>query len=219
MARHILIAILPLALGCASRGYVEEQLQASEGSLRGDLESMKRTMATRLDDMERTVDANKQSSASTDDLGKARKFSEQTAATADQNAKALAALRGDVEQLRQAVNAREDLQRKVEIATQKLVDATAEFQRHRADVDHALTSMDVKVDEVRKGNSAQEKRLNDFFYLQQKNLRRQKESLQAEVELIDKLLTIMSGVDTEGAANPESQTQSQSGGPGHNGSK
>lgn len=222
MMRHALITILPFVTACASRAYVEEQVQASQGSFRGEVETLNHQLTSRLDEIAHDVETNKQIAAQVDDLAKARKVADQAAVAADQNGRAVAALGRDIELLRQTITSREEMQHKLDTALQRLVEATAEFQKHRADVDHSLTTMDVEVDGVRKMISAQDKRLTDFFYVQQKNLRRQKENLQAEVELINTLLKIMSGVEPTDEPQPDSsggEAQAQQGGPGHNGSK
>jgi chromosome segregation ATPase len=219
MSHRVTILSILLLAGCASRGYVTEEVSTAQGAMRGEVQDMRRQLISRLDELQREVEANKQVAATADELGKVRRLAEQGNAAADQNGKSLAALTRDFDSVRQIVNTREELKQKLENAVQQLADAETEFQKHRTDVDHQLTNMDLKVDEIRKTNTLLEKRLSDFFWLQQKNLRRERESLQAEVELIDKLIGIISGVDippsnegTSGQDPPQAPNTARDGG-------
>jgi hypothetical protein len=215
MSHRVTILSILLLAGCASRGYVSEEVSASQQTLRGEMQDTRRQLASRLDELQREVDANKQLAASAEELAKVKRVADQGAQVADQNSKTLASMSRDVDLLRQATSVREELQKKMESAVQKLADAETEFQKHRTDVDHQLTNMDLKVDEVRKTSTLLEKRLSDFFWLQQKNLRRQKESLQAEVDVIDRLIGIMSGVEMPGheeGSGTQDPPQAQNGG-------
>ena len=217
MSHRVTILSILLLAGCASRGYVSEEVSASQQTLRGEMQDTRRQLASRLDELQREVDANKQLAASAEELAKVKRVADQGAQVADQNSKTLASMSRDVDLLRQAMSVREELQKKMEVAVQKLADAETEFQRHRTDVDHQLTNMDLKVDEVRKTSTLLEKRLSDFFWLQQKNLRRHKESLQAEVDVIDRLIGIMSGVEMPGreeGSGTQEPPQAQNGGSG-----
>src|SRR5262245_16390135 len=162
MSHRVTILSLLLLAGCASRGYVTEEVGTAQGALRGELQDTRRQLASRLDELQREVDANKQVAATADELAKVKRVADQGVQAADQNSKSLAAISREVDLLHQAMSMREDLQKKLETATQKLADAETDFQKHRTDVDHQLTSMDLKVDEVRKTNTLLEKRLSDF---------------------------------------------------------
>jgi hypothetical protein len=214
MSHRVTILSMLLLAGCASRGYVSEEVSTSQQALRGEIQDTRRQLASRLDELQREVDANKQVAATAEDLAKVKRVADQGAQVSDQNSKTLASMSRDVDLLRQAMSVREELQKKMENAVQRLADAESEFQKHRTDVDHQLSNMDLKVDEVRKTSTLLEKRLSDFFWLQQKNLRREKESLQAEVDLIDKLIGIMSGVEMPGheESGGTQEPQAQNGG-------
>jgi chromosome segregation ATPase len=220
MSHRVTILGLLLLAGCASRGYVTEELDTAQGNLRGELQDMRRQLSSRLEELQREVDANKQSAASADEMAKLRRTADQTASTADQNSKLLASLKTEVDQLQQSAHARQEALATLETAAQKLTDAKLEFQKHHSDVNDQLSNMNIRVDDVKKSITTLEKRLSDFFYLQQKNLRLEKDSRLAEVDLIEKLMLIISGVETlptppEGdgnAAGTQEPPQVQNGG-------
>ncbi|MEW6744030.1 MAG: hypothetical protein AB1486_14860 [Planctomycetota bacterium] len=191
------LVALMISAGCASTSWVDKRLQVSEDETRRSIEREQITPLSqrteeRLSAIDARLEALPERFAERTDLAALREGITQMRSDLEKEWRQSGEELGNrVAEISSVLAQRNDLQAQLARAVEELNKARAEFSQHRATVDNRVSHMEAEAKEILAALTELDEHMQEFFYNEFKNLQRKRESLLAEIDLIDRLVNFL----------------------------